>query len=45
VLIEAVRERYQHQEEFSPNSSGGKKPVSRIKREDLKLICYEYVYV
>jgi superfamily II DNA or RNA helicase len=44
VLIESVRERYQHQGEFSSNSSGDKKPVSRIKREDLKLICYEYVY-
>jgi len=44
VLIETVRERYQHQGEFSSNSSGNKKPVSRIKREDLKLICYEYVY-
>ena len=45
VLIETIRERYQHQGEFSSNSSGDKKPVSRIKREDLKLICYEYVYV
>jgi superfamily II DNA or RNA helicase len=44
VLIETVRERYQHQGEFSSHSSGDKKPVSRIKREDLKLICYEYVY-
>jgi hypothetical protein len=44
VLIETIRERYQHQGEFSSHSSGDKKPVSRIKREDLKLICYEYVY-
>ena len=44
VLIETVRERYQHQGGFSSKSSGDKKPVSRIKREDLKLICYEYVY-
>jgi hypothetical protein len=44
VLIETVQDRYQHQGEFSSHSSGDKKPVSRIKREDLKLICYEYVY-
>jgi superfamily II DNA or RNA helicase len=44
VLIEVVRERYQHQGEFSSNGSGDQKPVGRIKREDLKLMCYEYIY-
>ena len=44
VLIETVRALYQHQGEFSTNGSGDKKPVSRIKREDLKLVCYEYIY-
>lgn len=43
-LIEAVRELYQHQAEFVSNGSGDKKPVNRIKREDLRLMCYEYVY-
>ena len=44
VLIETVRALYQHQGEFSANGSGDKKPVSRIKREDLELLCYEYIY-
>jgi hypothetical protein len=44
-LIETVRALYQHQvREFSSNGSGDKKSVSRIKREDLKLVCYEYIY-
>lgn len=43
-LIEAVRELYQHQAEFVSNGSGDKKPVNRIKREDLRLMCYEYIY-
>jgi hypothetical protein len=43
-LIETVRMLYQHQGEFSSNGSGDKKPVTRIKREDLKLVCYEYIY-
>jgi len=43
-LIETVRALYQHQGEFSSNNSGDKKPVNRIKRQDLKLICYEYIY-
>lgn len=44
ALIEAVRELYQHQAEFASNGSGDKKPVNRIKREELHLICYEYIY-
>ena len=44
ILIETVRELYQHQGTFSANGSDAKKPVSRIKREDLHLICYEYIY-
>jgi hypothetical protein len=43
-MIETVRALYQHQGEFSSNGSGDTKPVSRIKREDLKLVCYEYIY-
>jgi len=43
-LIETVQALYQHQGKFSSNDSGEKKPVNRITREDLKLICYEYIY-
>ena len=43
-LIETVRTLYQHQGAVSSNGSGDKKSASRIKREDLKLICYEYIY-
>jgi hypothetical protein len=43
-LIEAVRNLYQHQAELVIIGSGDKKPVNRIKREDLRLMCYEYVY-
>jgi superfamily II DNA or RNA helicase len=43
-LIETVRELYQHQAEWVSNGSGDKKPVNRIKREDLRLMCYEYIY-
>ncbi|MCB9451449.1 MAG: helicase [Anaerolineaceae bacterium] len=43
-LIEAVRELYLHQAELVSNGSDDKKPVNRIKREDLRLMCYEYVY-
>jgi hypothetical protein len=44
VLIEAVRELYQHQAEFASSGLDDKKPVNRIKREELHLICYEYIY-
>ena len=44
VLIEAVRALYQHQGVFSSHESSDEKPVSKIRREDLKLICYEYIY-
>ncbi|MGH8068053.1 MAG: helicase-related protein [Candidatus Entotheonellia bacterium] len=43
-LIEAVRALYQHQGVFSSNEVGNDRLVSRIKREDLKLVCYEYIY-
>jgi hypothetical protein len=43
VLIEAVRALYQHQAASSSDGSTETKPVSRIKRADLKLICYEYI--
>jgi hypothetical protein len=42
-LLETVREIYQHQGAFASHDSGDKKPVSKIKRDDLKLICYEYI--
>ena len=41
VLIETVRTLYQHQGVFSSHESGDGKPVSKIRREDLKLICYD----
>jgi len=44
VLIETVRALHAHQGTFASDGSDDKKPVSRIKREDLRLICYEYVY-
>jgi transcriptional regulator of heat shock response len=44
VLIETVQELHQHQGAFSSNGASDKKPLYRIKREDLKLICYEYIY-
>ena len=44
VLIETVRALYQHQGAAFSNGSGDKKPASRITREDLKLVCYEYIY-
>jgi hypothetical protein len=44
VLVETVRALYQHQGAFSPSGLSDEKPVSKIRREDLKLICYEYIY-
>jgi superfamily II DNA or RNA helicase len=44
VLIETVRALYQHQKAVLPDASADKKPSSKITREDLKLICYEYIY-
>ncbi len=44
VLIETVRALYQHQGAGSSQESPTEKPVSKIRREDLKLICYEYIY-
>ena len=43
-MIETVQALYQRQGGFSSHGSGDKKPVGRIQREDLKLICYEYIY-
>jgi hypothetical protein len=43
VLIETVRTLYQHQGVFSSHESGDGKPVSKIRREDFRLICYEYI--
>ena len=44
VLIETVRALHQHQGSGSSHESSNQKPVSKIRREDLKLICYEYIY-
>jgi superfamily II DNA or RNA helicase len=44
VLIETVRELYQHQAEFASSGPSDKSHGRRIKREDLNLICYEYIY-
>lgn len=43
VLVHAVREIYHHQAELTSDASE-KKPAIRITRDDLKLICYEYIY-
>jgi hypothetical protein len=44
VLIETVPALYQHQGASFPSESADKKPASRITREDLTLVCYEYIY-
>jgi hypothetical protein len=43
-LIETVQALYQHQGVSSTDEAGDKRRLSRIAREDLKLICYEYIY-
>jgi hypothetical protein len=43
-LIETVRAFYQHQGASSSDESGDESSVSRIIREDLKLVCYENIY-
>jgi hypothetical protein len=43
MLIETVRALYQHQKAVLPDAPADKKPSSKITREDLKLICYEYI--
>jgi Helicase conserved C-terminal domain len=44
VLMETIRELYQHQGRSFSTEPVDKKPVSRITREDLTLVCYEYIY-
>jgi hypothetical protein len=44
VLIETAQALYQSQGAFPSNQFSDEKPVSKIRREDLKLICYEYIY-
>jgi len=44
TLVHAVREIYQHQAGLTFDDSSDKKPAIRITRDDLKLICYEYIY-
>jgi superfamily II DNA or RNA helicase len=43
ALIETVRALYQHQGALSSLNSPDEKPASKITREDLKLVCYEYI--
>lgn len=43
-LFETVREIYQSQAAPVPDGSFDRKSSNRIRREDLKLICYEYIY-
>ncbi len=44
VLIAAVRELYEQQADSPAGDADEKKPVPRIARDDLHLICYEYIY-
>jgi hypothetical protein len=44
VLIETAQALYRHQGASPPNEPSDEKPVSKIRREDPKLICYEYIY-
>jgi len=44
ALVETVREIYRYQAESTSNGSESKRPRNPIKRENLKLLCYEYVY-
>ncbi len=44
ILVETVRELRQSQGELSSNGSSEKKSSNRISRDDLRLVCYEYVY-
>jgi hypothetical protein len=45
ALIEVVKTLYAQQGEIEPPEAAADKPViERLTREDLKLICYEYIY-
>ena len=44
ALIDTVRELYQHQAEIGIAASDDQRRTPQIRREDLKLICYEYIY-
>jgi hypothetical protein len=43
-LLEAVRDLYQQQSEVASSDEGHPHTVDRIRRDDLKLMCYEYIY-
>ena len=43
-LVGAVREIYEQQGEVAIDDERGFHPNDRIRREDLRLVCYEYVY-
>jgi hypothetical protein len=43
ALIECVRALYQHQSTSSSSMASDERPARKIRREDLKLICYEYI--
>lgn len=44
ALIDTVQALYNQQVVSSPADVGDEKSAARITREDLKLICYEYIY-
>ena len=44
VLIEVVRALYQYQGAAFPHKPVDSRPAMRITRQDLKLVCYEYIY-
>ena len=43
VLIDTVRALYQHQAASPANGTGDTKLRHRIRRADLRLMCYEYI--
>ncbi|NCC36200.1 MAG: hypothetical protein EOM24_29940 [Chloroflexia bacterium] len=44
ILIEVVRDLYQQQSEAASPEEGHRRTANRIRRDDLKLMCYEYIY-
>ncbi len=44
ILIETVHDLYAQQSKLSSVDEVPPRPVGRIRREDLKLLCYEYIY-
>jgi hypothetical protein len=44
VLLEIVRALYQHQGSGTSHESSHEQPLNKIRREDLRLICFKYIY-